>query len=266
MSLLRRNRPDTRAATDEEVGAHYDDPVTANGLARLYDAPTPLGEFYRQRMRRIDALLDGAEGDLLDAGCGAGQMLRFLHESRADQFALTGVDRSAAIIDAARRIVGESPAIRLVVGRLEDLPFDTASFHVVLAMGSLEYVASIERALGEIARVTRPGGLAILTMQNKLSPYRLWDATVWSWVRRCRGSAPSPIVQRLAERRLRAAVTAVGLVPVSVVYYGFNVFVPPLDTRAPHLAMRAQHRLEPFASGPLHRLATDYMVVARRVA
>ena len=253
-----------QSRTDETVGAHYADAARAEGLAELYDAETPLGEFYRDRMRRIGRLLEDEGGALLDAGCGTGQMLRFLAETQPGRFALTGLDRSAAVIDVARRVVADD--VRLVEGRLEKLPFEGSSFDVVLAMGSLEYVGDVEQALAELARVTRPGGRAIVTMQNRWSPYRLWDATVWASVRRLRGGVESPLVRRLERRRLLEKLVRAGFAPEAVNDFGFNVLVPPLDAKFPRAARRLRRGLERVARGPLRLVATDYMVVARREA
>lgn len=261
-----RSNPDRPAPGDAEVGIHYEDAARADGLASLYEAATPLGEFYRDRMSRVAELLAGVAGDLLDAGCGTGQMLRHLRESRPGDFALAGLDRSASLIDAARRSVDDDPSVRLVVGRIEQMPFEDGRFDVVLAMGSLEYVTSVEQALAEIARVTRPDGLTIVTMQNRWSPYRLWDTTVWSRIRRRRGAVESPVLWRLEKPRLRSALSAAGLTPLSVIDYGYNVFLPPLDSHFPQPEMRLQRRLARIARGPLRRLATDYIAVARRRA
>jgi ubiquinone/menaquinone biosynthesis C-methylase UbiE len=249
--------------TDREVGSHYESRARAEGLARLYDEPTPLGKFYRERLGRIAALVGDAEGDLLDAGCGTGQMLRYLRDRLPDRFSLYGLDRSTGMIEVAKSVLDDSE-VRLRVGRMEEMPYPTASFDVVLTMGSLEYVAMIEEALAELARVTRPGGLAIVTMQNRWSPYRLWDATVSSRMRRRRGQSESPVVHRLAERRLRDALAAVGFSPGSVVRYGFRVLPPPLESRLPKLAAWTQRSLEHASRGRLGHLATDYVVVTRR--
>jgi SAM-dependent methyltransferase len=254
-------RPD-----DARVGSHYEDPARAAGLARLYQAETALGEFYRDRMRRIAGLLEGIRGDLLDAGCGTGQMIRHLRDSRPGELTLTGLDRSESVLDVARGVVENDPAIRFVVGRLEQMPLPDTAFDVVLVMGSLEYVTDVEQAVAEVARVTRPGGLAIVTMQNRWSPYRLWDATVWSTLQRRRGSVESPIVHRLGERRLGRVLAAAGLEPLSVINYGFRLVLPPFDTRFPRFAIGAERRLARIARGPLRRVATDYIVVARRGA
>jgi ubiquinone/menaquinone biosynthesis C-methylase UbiE len=251
--------------TDREVGTHYESRARAEGLAQLYDEPTPLGSFYRDRLGRIAELLGDAEGDLLDAGCGTGQMLRYLRDRFPDRFALYGLDRSTAVIEVATSVL-DDPEIRLRVGRMEELPYPRASFDVVLTMGSLEYVAVIDEALAELARVTRPGGLAIVTMQNRWSPYRLWDATVSSRLRRRRGQSESPVVHRLAERRLRDVLAAVGFSPRSVVRYGFRLLPAPLESRLPKLAAWTQRSIEHASRGRLGYLATDYIVVARREA
>jgi ubiquinone/menaquinone biosynthesis C-methylase UbiE len=258
---MRRSR--AHEHSDADVGDYYEDPARAEGLARLYKAATPLGEFYRERMRLVAGLLEDVEGTLLDAGCGTGQMIRFLRAERSGRFDFTGVDRSASMIRVARRLVGDD--CRFHVARIEEMPFADATFDVVLVMGSLEYVAGVDQALAEIARVVRPGGIAIVTMGNPWSPYRLWDATVWSRLRRLRGAVESPVVQRLGERQLRRALVRAGLGPSSVIRYGFNLFLAPLDSRFPGLAVRQQRVLEPVMRGPLRRLATDFMIVAHRI-
>jgi ubiquinone/menaquinone biosynthesis C-methylase UbiE len=261
-----KKRSRAQEHSDADVGDYYEDPARAEGLARLYEAATPLGEFYRERMRLVAGLLEDVEGTLLDAGCGTGQMIRFLGAERSGRFDFTGVDRSASMIRVARQLVADddSPA-HFHVARIEEMPFADATFDVVLVMGSLEYVAGVDQALAEIARVVRPGGLAIVTMGNPWSPYRLWDATVWSRLRRLRGAVESPVVQRLGERQLRRALVRAGLGPSSVIRYGFNLCPAPLDSRFPGLAVRQQRVLEPVMHGPLRRLATDFLIVAHRI-
>lgn len=260
---MKTSPPGTSDSADETVGTYYDDPKLAAGLASAYSDATALGEFYRSRMRRIATLLADVEGDLLDAGCGTGQMLRFLRDVLPGRFSLTGLDRSASVIGVARDVVDDE-SVRLVVGRMEALPFEDATFDVVLAMGSLEYVASMEEALAELARVTRPGGRAIVTMQNRWSPYRLWDALVWSRIVLRMGGVESPIVRRVGEGDLRRALGAAGITPTAVVHYNFNVLLAPLDARFPGLAIRLEHAIERLARGPLCRLGADYIVVGGR--
>jgi SAM-dependent methyltransferase len=50
-----------------------------------------------------------------------------------------------------------------------DLPFRSASFELVTMLEVIEHLADIPHALGEIARVMRPGAVAIVTTPNRLN-------------------------------------------------------------------------------------------------
>src|ERR1700740_3586017 len=50
-----------------------------------------------------------------------------------------------------------------------ELPFRTRRFDLVLLLEGIEHLADIPHALGEIARVTKPGGVAIVTTPNRLN-------------------------------------------------------------------------------------------------
>ena len=50
-----------------------------------------------------------------------------------------------------------------------DLPFRSASFDLVTMLEVIEHLADIPHALGEIARVMRPGAVAIVTTPNRLN-------------------------------------------------------------------------------------------------
>ncbi len=50
-----------------------------------------------------------------------------------------------------------------------DLPFRDARFDLVLMLEVIEHLADIPHVLGEIARVLKPGGVAIVTTPNRLN-------------------------------------------------------------------------------------------------
>ena len=95
---------------------------------------------------------------LLDAGCGAGLFAALAAEAGAE---VTGLDAAPGLIDHARRT---RPAARFVVDDLERMPFDSGAFDVVTALNSVLYAADPRRALAEVARVTSPAGLAVVTV------------------------------------------------------------------------------------------------------
>ena len=76
----------------------------------------------------------------------------------------------AAARDAASRAEEEAkqpPPVRLVVADVEKLPFDDASFDCVVDTFSLCVFNEPNRALAELARVLKPGGVALLVEHSK---------------------------------------------------------------------------------------------------
>jgi SAM-dependent methyltransferase len=108
-----------------------------------------------------EALLALLPGDLVvaDLGCGTGDLTCALarHVGR-----VVAVDRSAAMLKAARRRVGGLENVELHRADLESLPLDDASCDAALLVLALSYVPEPERVLAEAARVLRPGGAVAL--------------------------------------------------------------------------------------------------------
>ena len=100
------------------------------------------------------AFLSLAElGDVLDAGCGDGSVAALL---AAQSRSVTCIDRSERAVIAARERLGALGTV--TIGDVEALSFDDRSFDVVLLFHVLASTNDPERALGECARVLRPGG------------------------------------------------------------------------------------------------------------
>jgi demethylmenaquinone methyltransferase / 2-methoxy-6-polyprenyl-1,4-benzoquinol methylase len=69
---------------------------------------------------------------------------------------VVGLDQSPEMLAEARRVLG--PAVRLVEGRAERLPFPDDSFDAVTFTYLLRYVDDPGATLRELARVIRSGG------------------------------------------------------------------------------------------------------------
>lgn len=125
----------------------------------------------RGRDRGYHALVDDLEMSVvepyargkrvLEAGCGTGLML-----SRIDRVATqaVGVDLSSGMLGRAR-----DRGLTVVQGSITALPFGEATFDTVCSFKVLAHVPDIERALSELARVTRPGGHLVLEFYNRWS-------------------------------------------------------------------------------------------------
>ena len=116
---------------------------------------------------------------VLDVGSGGGFM--------AEEFArlgcwVTGVDRSAASIDVARRHARrEGLDIAYRQAAAEQLPFPDESFDIALCCDVLEYVGDASRALSETARVLRPGGVLLFDAINRTLPSRVMVTLLQDW-------------------------------------------------------------------------------------
>jgi ubiquinone/menaquinone biosynthesis C-methylase UbiE len=104
---------------------------------------------------------------VLEIGCGAGiDLARFAREGAL----VTGVDLSPTGIELARQNFNHKGlSARLCVMNGEALDFDENSFDMVYAHGVLQYTAHPTHMAGEIFRVLKPGGQAILMVYNKYS-------------------------------------------------------------------------------------------------
>ncbi|TQK70743.1 MULTISPECIES: class I SAM-dependent methyltransferase [unclassified Nocardioides] len=95
--------------------------------------------------------------DVLEVGSGAGQCSRWVR-SRGGR--AIGLDLSHRQLQHSRRIDEASTVVvPSVLGTATALPFADASFDVVFSsFGALQFVADIDVAVAETARVLRPGG------------------------------------------------------------------------------------------------------------
>lgn len=101
-------------------------------------------------------------GDVLDLGSGDGAIADLL-APRAR--AITCVDRSERVVEAARARLDRHANVRVVVGDMHALDFDDASFDQVLMLNALTYAERPARAIAEAVRVLRPHGtLALVTL------------------------------------------------------------------------------------------------------
>jgi SAM-dependent methyltransferase len=99
-------------------------------------------------------------GRILDIGCGAGQTLIAL--------GLGGGRTSIGIdVDAEALLLGQSltDQVQFVCAKAESLPFSHKSFDFVIARVALPYT-DITRAVAEIARVLRGGGVCWLVLHR----------------------------------------------------------------------------------------------------
>lgn len=100
-----------------------------------------------------------AGASLLDVGCGPGTLTVDLAR-RVAPGRVVGVDAAEGVLDRARAHADEEGVeVDFQVGDVYDLPFVDDVFDVVHAHQVLQHLSDPVRALREMRRVTRPGGV-----------------------------------------------------------------------------------------------------------
>jgi SAM-dependent methyltransferase len=82
-----------------------------------------------------------------------------------------GIDISAPIVTQARDAFDAGHSLHGSIADVRDLPFLDASFDAVYSMGTIEHFDETEHAIEEMARVLKPGGLAIVGVPNRHDPF-----------------------------------------------------------------------------------------------
>jgi SAM-dependent methyltransferase len=116
--------------------------------------------WYRGRRRIIRAELDRlplpAGARVLDAGCGSGRTLEELRRFGE----VSGIELSPDAAEVAR---GRGD-FDVRIGRLEELPFEDASFDLITCLDVIEHTPNDRLTLAELRRVSKPGGWLVVTV------------------------------------------------------------------------------------------------------
>lgn len=201
--------------------------------------------FVAQKRIALD-FLPARPARVLDIGCGTATMADDLL-ARVEEYC--GIDLSPSMIArAGARMEGHplGSRCRLSVGDAEALAFDAGSVDAVIALGVLEYLLSYERALAEMFRVLRPGGVLVLALPNRAAAYR-----------RCRG---------LADRTRVALKRLLGRALHGTEQFHWNPCIPArLDEELRRAGFeRAAGRYCNFIFYPLHELHAGASLAVNR--
>ena len=149
-------------------------------------------------------------GAVLELGCGTGRLLVPIAKAGVR---IVGVDRSAAMLAAARRRAGTLPRrVRpaIVRGDVRQLPFASRTFALVLApYGLLQSMLGdrdLDSVLRDAARVLHPGGLIGIDLVPELPTWAEYGPRV-----RLKGRAPGggtvTLVESVRQDRKRGLTT-----------------------------------------------------------
>lgn len=139
--------------------------------AQSYDRFAELQRLSGERL--LACLQSAAFARVLDAGCGTGAFSRRWREQGSE---VTAVDLSAQMLTQARR---QQTAHHYAQGDIEALPFASERFDLIWSNLVVQWCENLSRGLGELYRVTRPGGrIAFSTLVEGSLPelHQAWRA------------------------------------------------------------------------------------------
>jgi len=122
---------------------------------------------------------------VLDLGCGAGTDSLVAAQMVGPEGRVTGIDMTPQMLAKARAAAAELGAgnVEFVDGEVERLPFDDASFDVVISNGVIDLIPDKDAVFGEIFRVLAPGGrlqIADVTIQTPVSEEGRRNIDLWT--------------------------------------------------------------------------------------
>jgi SAM-dependent methyltransferase len=161
------------------------------------------------RRALLDAVIDAvpADGVLVDAGCSTGYLLEDARRALPSA-TLIGVDLVSSGLRRAHETV---PDARLLLADVCDLPLLDGVADAVVSANLLEHVPDDRRALAELHRSLRPGGIAAIVVPAGPATYDYYDRFL-------------DHERRYARRELAGKARAVGFEVVRDAYLGSLIY------------------------------------------
>jgi ubiquinone/menaquinone biosynthesis C-methylase UbiE len=265
------------------IDEHFD--VDSVFWTDIYQRKDVLGVIFRRRqaitLNYIKELALPKTARVLEIGCGAGFMAIALAQRG---YSVHAVDHAPAMIALTQKHAKQKRVdnrIQTTIGDLNNLTFESQSFHLIVALGVVIWLHNLKNALAEIARVLTPGGYVVLSMNNTYGAGLLIDplmspafGAIRKWVKRslekARLLSPRYVAriytysikefnQHLSQANLTNMTNAnIGFGPFT--FLGHNIFCDRIGVKIDEkLQQYADKRLPVFRS-----LGSQYVILGRK--
>jgi ubiquinone/menaquinone biosynthesis C-methylase UbiE len=139
--------------------------LVSHGAGEVWNWESPAGKI--RWKRRVEMLCGSIqEGwSVLELGCGTGYFTKELAGTNAQ---ITAIDISPALIKEAEMAV-HGPNVKFVIENAYQMTFSDKTFDAVVGSSVLHHL-DIVKAISEIFRVLKPGGIIAFTEPNMMNP------------------------------------------------------------------------------------------------
>jgi SAM-dependent methyltransferase len=212
------------------------------------------------------------EGEqVLEVGCGSGIAAQLFAEAGA---IVTAVDLTPWAVETTRaRLDAFGLDGEVLEADGEHLPFADDSFDLVFSWGVIHHTSDMDRALGELVRVCRPGGRLVLMVYHRRSLFFVVYRGFQRFLPLARGlglhfegaragETEGLIARHFTIDELREKLGRAGLVDVRILPYGQDAELLPLPRR---IRLPITERLPERVKDPiLRRLGHQLGATARK--
>ena len=142
--------------------------MQADELQKLAEVEDSMWYFKALNSRMLLPLAElvNREACILDAGCGTGGLIKAL-QSYEPKWNINGLDYSPVACAFAQ----SKTSVPIKQGSIEEIPFHDKQFDAVVCADVISQIEDGSMALGEFARILKPGGILVLNVA----------AYQWAW-------------------------------------------------------------------------------------
>ncbi|WP_449600064.1 class I SAM-dependent methyltransferase [Paenibacillus sp. Marseille-Q9583] len=151
----------------------YDNPEFFQMYKNLRESRITYNDFIEQPAIR-GLLPDLQDLNVLDLGCGFGEMANYMIDNNASQ--VTGVDISEKMLAMARK----RPEIRYIQGSMEEIEFNSNEFDLVVSSLAFHYVEDYKALISRISEWIKPNGYLVFSTEH---PVVLSNKIQSGWVK-----------------------------------------------------------------------------------
>ena len=184
--------------------------LAAHGAGEIWNWESPAGKI--RWKRRVEMLCNAIrEGwSVLELGCGTGYFTKELAQTNAS---ITAIDISPVLVKEAEKVV-QRPNVNFAIDNAYQMTFKDETFDAVVGSSVLHHL-DVGKAITEIYRVLKPGGIIAFTEPNMMNPQIAVQKNI-PFIKRKMGDSPDETAffrWILRKRLIRSGFQQVKVVP-----------------------------------------------------